>query len=76
MTNANTQHIKTPAEVREDFDRRGISVAEFARQNGLPQGTVYQVLSGQKKGRRGEAHRAAVLLGLKAGFISGAQPDG
>lgn len=57
------------AEVRADLDRRGVSIAAFAREHGLPQGTVYQVLSGQKKGRRGEAHRAAVLLGLKAGVI-------
>jgi len=42
-------------------------MAEFARQHGLQRQTIYQLLSGAKKGRRGEAHRAAVLLGLKAG---------
>ncbi|HEY5804875.1 MAG TPA: DNA-binding protein [Lysobacter sp.] len=49
------------------LDARGQSVAEFAREHDLQPGTVYQVLSGEKKGRRGEAHRAAVLLGLKQG---------
>ena len=29
--------------------------------------TTYQVLAGRKKGRRGEAHRVAVLLGMKLG---------
>lgn len=29
---------------------------------------TYQVLRGDKKGRRGEAHRIAVLLGIKDGI--------
>lgn len=69
MTNAISSPLRTPDEVRADFDRQGMTVAQFARDHGLNQATVYQVLSGQKKGRRGEAHRAAVLLGLKAGEI-------
>lgn len=70
MPNKKAKPLRTPDEVRADFNERGISVAAFARDNGLKQGIVYQVLSGQKKGRRGEAHRAAVLLGLKAGVIT------
>lgn len=62
--------LRTREEVREDFLRRGVTVAQFARDHGLKQGTVYQVLSGQKLGRRGEAHRAAVLLGIKRGVIA------
>lgn len=31
--------------------------------------TTYQVLAGRKKGRRGEAHKVAVLLGMKDGII-------
>jgi gp16 family phage-associated protein len=31
---------------------------------------VYAVLNGQKKCLRGEAHRAAVLLGIKDGEIT------
>jgi len=31
--------------------------------------TTYQVLSGRKKGRRGESHRVAVLLGMKEGVV-------
>lgn len=70
MPNAISSPLRTPDEVRADFDRQGMTVAQFARDHGLNQATVYQVLSGQKKGRRGEAHRAAVLLGLKAGEIT------
>lgn len=67
MLNEKAKPIRSPEEVRADFDKRGVSVASFAREHGLSQGIVYQVLSGQKKGRRGQAHRAAVLLGLKHG---------
>jgi gp16 family phage-associated protein len=59
--------LLTPAQAREALERQGKSICEFAREHGLDEPTVYQVLSGHKKGRRGEAHRAAVLLGLKAG---------
>ncbi|MGH8078047.1 MAG: DNA-binding protein [Lysobacter sp.] len=62
--------VRTADEVRLDFDRRGISLADFARDHGLNVGIVYQLLSGKKKGRRGHAHRAAVLLGLKEGVIA------
>lgn len=71
MTTPSVPPLRTATEVRKDFDRRGISIAQFARDNGLNQGIVYQVLSGAKKGRRGEAHRAAVLLGIKAGEVNG-----
>lgn len=69
MPNEKAKRIRTPDEVRADLDKRGISIASFARQHKLPDGIVYQVLSGKKKGRRGEAHRAAVLLGLKHGVV-------
>lgn len=61
--------LRTPAEIRADFDKRGVTIADFCRENELSHTTVYQVLSGEKKGRRGEAHRAAVLLGLKEGVV-------
>jgi gp16 family phage-associated protein len=31
---------------------------------------VSDLLNGRRKGRRGEAHRAAVLLGIKDGVIA------
>lgn len=47
----------------------------FARENGVDPATTYQVLAGRKKGRRGEAHKVAVLLGMKEGIIL-AEADG
>lgn len=65
----NMQTTRTPDEVREDFARKGISAAAWARENGLSPSRVYDLLQGRNKGRFGEAHKAAVLLGLKDGVI-------
>lgn len=59
--------LLTPAQAQACLIRQGKSVAAFAREHGLSRHTVYEVLSGKKKGRYGEAHRAAVLLGIKEG---------
>jgi len=61
--------LKTVQQVREDLDKQGISIAEFARTNDLDLRAVYLVLGGRNKGRRGDAHKAAVALGLKAGTV-------
>ncbi|HCL3299828.1 DNA-binding protein [Pseudomonas aeruginosa] len=55
---------------RNHISRLGLSVREWAERNGLGESTVYAVLNGQKKCLRGEAHRAAVLLGIKDGVIA------
>ena len=59
----------TPEQARADLDRRGVSIAEFSRKHGLNKNLVSDLLNGRIKGRRGEAHRAAVLLGSKDGVI-------
>ena len=59
--------LLTHEQAREALNLEGKSIAEFAREHNLDEPTVYQVLAGKKQGRRGEAHRAAVLLGLKRG---------
>ncbi|QIE87017.1 DNA-binding protein [Pseudomonas nitroreducens] len=55
---------------RERLERQGLSVKQFAEKNKIHVSTVYAVLNGQKKCLRGEAHRAAVLLGIKDGVIA------
>lgn len=64
-----TKSIRTPEEVRADFERRGKTIRQFAREIGVSDRIVYEVLRGRFKGRRGQAHKAAVLLGLKDGVI-------
>lgn len=59
----------TPEQARAQLDRAGISIAEFCRTHSLNKNLVSDLLNGRKKGRRGESHRAAVLLGIKQGEI-------
>lgn len=65
------QQLKTLTEAREEFRRTGKSISSWARDNAVPPGTVYQVLGGYKKCERGDAHKVAVLLGIKDGVIVG-----
>lgn len=55
---------------REALEKRGQTAKNFAALHNLNPSTVYAVLSGQSLCRRGEAHRAAVLLGIKDGVIT------
>lgn len=66
---SNQVRIRTKKQAKADLRRRGVSVAQFARTYGLAVGTVYHVLNGVSPAVRGEAHRAAVLLGIKRGVI-------
>ena len=61
---------RTPAQAKAWLESLGKSVKDFADENCLDHATTYQVLAGTKKGRRGEAHRAAVALGIKEGVVA------
>lgn len=63
------KRVRTPHDVRKEFERHGLSVSRWAVENGLQPQTVFNLLSGHCRGLRGEAHRAAVLLGMKDGEI-------
>ena len=67
MPRTSTTPLLTIEEARNRLEARGESVAEFARRNKLNTRSVYGVLYGNNKGRRGDAHKAAVALGIKAG---------
>lgn len=60
---------KSIEDVKRDLDRRGKSVREWAREHGFSERIVYEVLRGRLKGRRGQTHKVAVLLGLKDGVV-------
>lgn len=61
--------LKTREQVLEEFDRKGISIAKWAKERGLPPSVVYGVLKDNRKARIGASHKAAVLLGVKHGEI-------
>jgi len=52
-------------EVRNALESNGLSISEWAATNGFRRENVYAVLAGRSRGRRGEAHRIALALGLK-----------
>ncbi|WP_297572629.1 DNA-binding protein [uncultured Deefgea sp.] len=60
------QTLKTPQQAHAWFRANGICINDWCRENKLSRFTVLDLLRGRRKGLRGEAHRAAVLLGLKA----------
>lgn len=59
--------LRTADQVKAELQRKGISVAQWARAHDLEPLLVHEVLAGRKKGLRGNSHRAAVLLGIKEG---------
>jgi len=63
------EHLKTPEQVRAELVRNGVPIARWARENQIPRGIAYAVLSGRSCGSYGAAHRASVLLRLKDGVI-------
>lgn len=62
--------LRTVEDVRQDFARKGISVASWARANGLSPRDVYDVLQQRTKAAYGKSHTIAVLLGMKDGEIT------
>lgn len=63
------KRLNTPAQARAEFERRGVSIAAWAREHGVSRSLVYEILAGRKKCHRGDSHRIAVLLGLKDGTV-------
>jgi gp16 family phage-associated protein len=61
--------LRTSDEVRAEFRRKGVSISQWATANGYNPNLVFDVLSGRKKGVRGQCHKIAVRLGLKRGEV-------
>lgn len=47
------------------FEADGISIRDWAHRHSFNPRTVYAVVNGQIKGKRGISHRIAIELGLK-----------
>ena len=56
---------QTPETAHAWIRAHGIGVAELARCYALNRSTLMDLLRGRNRGYRGQAHRGAVLLGLK-----------
>jgi len=62
--------LRTVKQVKDDFHRKGINVSAWARNHNIHPQTVQDLFRGKLVGNRGQAHRAAVLLGLKDGDVA------
>lgn len=67
--------LKTRAEVRDDFSRKGWSISNWAREHRYSPNMVIAILADDERNPRlkclrGDAHNIAVELGLKDGEVS------
>lgn len=67
--------LKTRAQVRDEFARKGQSISGWAKDNRYSVNMVIAILADNEvtpryRCLRGEAHNIAVQLGLKAGEIN------
>lgn len=58
--------MKSPKQVKAEFLARGEAVGQWADQHGFRRDVVYRVLGERTPCHRGEPHRIAVALGIKA----------
>ena len=56
---------QTPGTAHQWLVDHGVAVTELARQHQVPRSTLVDLLRGKQKGRYGQAHRGAIVLGLK-----------
>lgn len=64
------------SDIKSYLESQGMSVNEWAHEQGFPPAVVYALLAGRSKGMRGIAHRAAVALGLKSKPEENSKPKG
>lgn len=77
MPHALTQEAPlTLEQAKAWFYANGESVSDWAKAHGFRREIVYAVLAGRTRGYRGEAHRVAVALGLKAPPSAQTAPGG
>lgn len=56
---------RSAAEARAWLARHGVTITKWARANGFKPAVVAGLLAGRTQGHWGEAHQAAVRLGLR-----------
>ena len=61
-----TNRVLTPDQVKQHFKQHGVTIKEWAEENGFRTNAVYRVLNGIDKAYYGNGHKIAVALGLKA----------
>jgi len=57
--------VRTAAQARKWIEANGITIAKWSEEHGFSKFAVVDLLRGRRKGLRGDAHRAAIALGMK-----------
>ena len=60
---------RTSKDVLEDFARKGVSIAAWARAKGYDADLTRAILRNERAAIRGQSHNIAVELGLKEGEV-------
>lgn len=63
---AQTNLLKSPEQIKREFEEKGLSFTQWAEENGYAREYVSRVLNGSICATRGKGHEIAVKLGLKA----------
>jgi len=58
--------VKTVEQFLAELEANGDTVVAWAERNKFPAWAVYRLTAGLNKGKRGQAHRIAVAMGIKA----------
>ena len=61
--------MKTAAQVKEEFTRKGTTITAWSKKHGFNRVAVHRVINGNCLALRGAGHKIAVLLGMKDGEI-------
>ncbi|MBS4015404.1 MAG: DNA-binding protein [Candidatus Latescibacteria bacterium] len=62
--------MKTAEQVKDEFRRKGVTISGWAKKHGFRPAAVQLVIDGKAKCYYGNAHKIAVLLGMKDGEIA------
>lgn len=58
--------VKTADQVKQSLYKQGLTVKQWAKDNGYKPHQVYRVLRGENKALYGQGHEIAVAIGLKS----------
>ncbi|MHA3104299.1 DNA-binding protein [Acinetobacter sp. ANC 3791] len=56
--------MKTNQQIKDDFEKAGISVSEWSLEHNFSRDLVYRILNTNRLPKRGESRRIAIALGL------------
>lgn len=56
--------MKTNQQIKDDFEKAGISISDWSLKNNFSRDLVYRILNTNRLPKRGESKRIAIALGL------------